>query len=44
MAKENVDVTLKPPLLDAPGKVVRNALNNVGSGLLGRRVRSDGTQ
>jgi phosphoribosylformylglycinamidine synthase subunit PurS len=30
MAKVKVYVTLKPTLLDAPGKVVRNALNNLG--------------
>jgi phosphoribosylformylglycinamidine synthase PurS subunit len=30
MAKVNVYVTLKPSLLDAQGRVVRNALNNLG--------------
>lgn len=30
MAKINVYVTLKPSLLDAQGRVVRNALNNLG--------------
>ena len=30
MPQIKVYVTLKPTLLDAPGKVVRNALNNLG--------------